>query len=219
MRICVNLSSWPEAKVEALAPGAEGPAPGRAGGHLRDRPQPAARARGRGARHDPGAGPEGADRCGGLAAAGPGDRDDHRKHRVTTAPSSSAVSATLTTLLAPVHPTRASSSPATSKISDQQTRNDRLRGPPYRGFVPAEARCNQAASPRLAPIPVRTGKRLRERWSGISDQISPLLPGVPAATTKFPTDIAPACGDVERNTGLADVRIPVLTHVAADVGL
>ena len=67
--------------------------------------------------------------------------------------------------------------------------------------------------------PVRTGKRLRERWSGISDQISPLLPGVPAATTKFPTDIAPACGDVERNTGLADVRIPVLTHVAADVGL
>jgi hypothetical protein len=43
-RTQANLSAWPEAKVEALAPGAEGPAaagrgPGRG---VRDHPQPAA---------------------------------------------------------------------------------------------------------------------------------------------------------------------------------
>ena len=51
-RTLANLSSWPEAKVDALAAALkEARAWRRRRGHVRDRPEPAARARRRGAGH------------------------------------------------------------------------------------------------------------------------------------------------------------------------
>ena len=51
-RTLANLSSWPEAKVNALSRVLKGQLAGRGrGGHVRDRPEPAARARRRGAGH------------------------------------------------------------------------------------------------------------------------------------------------------------------------
>src|SRR6266536_6311407 len=50
-RTVANLSSWAGGQGGGAGAGTEGPAPGRAGKHVRDRPQLAARARGRSARH------------------------------------------------------------------------------------------------------------------------------------------------------------------------
>src|SRR6516164_86544 len=65
-RTLANLSSWPEAKVDALSR------------VLKGAPQPAARARGRGAGHHAGPRPGGADRPRAVPAPGPGDRDGGR---------------------------------------------------------------------------------------------------------------------------------------------
>ena len=78
-RTLANLSSWPDAKVDALSRVLKGqPAPGRPGGDVRDQPQPAARACRRGAGHAAGPGPGRADRPRAIPAAGPGDRDGGR---------------------------------------------------------------------------------------------------------------------------------------------
>ena len=56
-RTLANLSAWPEAKVDALSRVLKGQPAGRGpGGGVRDHPQPAARARRRGARHAAGPG-------------------------------------------------------------------------------------------------------------------------------------------------------------------
>ena len=62
-RTLADLSSWPEAKVDALSRVLKGEPPGAAvEGTLADHPQPAARARRRGAGHAAPAGPGGAGR-------------------------------------------------------------------------------------------------------------------------------------------------------------
>ena len=70
-RTLANLSSWPEAKVDALSRVLKGQPPAAGPGRgVRDHPQPAARARRRRARHGAPAGPGGADRPRAVPAAG-----------------------------------------------------------------------------------------------------------------------------------------------------